>query len=114
MTRRTLLAAAGALVALAAACVGTGAAAPARTSHVDLPKSYQFQPSVITVPAGTTVTWTNEDTFTHSVRLVDQGDRVIGPMRPGQTVSYRFTTAGTYHYDCSLHPQDMRGAVIVT
>jgi plastocyanin len=47
-------------------------------------------------------------------RLIDLGNRIIGEMRPGQSVSYRFTNPGTYHYDCSLHPQDMRGMVIVT
>ena len=38
---------------------------PGRDDSVDLPKSYKFAPAAITVTAGTTVTWTNDDNFTH-------------------------------------------------
>ena len=67
-----------------------------------------------TWPAGTRVTWTNHDNFTHTVRLIDQGNRVVGTMSPGQSVTFTFSRPGTYRYDCSLHPQDMHGSVIVT
>ena len=96
-------------------CGGGGQpAAPVATSKVDLPRSYEFRPAVITVPAGTAVTWTNHDNFTHTVRLIDQGNRVLGTMSPGQSLTFTFTSRGTYRYDCSLHPQDMHGQVIVT
>lgn len=100
--------------AAAAACGGESPSPPVATTQVDLPKSYEFRPAAITVRADTTVTWTNHDNFTHTVRLIDQGDRVIGTMAPGQRVTYTFTSPGTYRYDCSLHPQDMRGQVVVT
>lgn len=103
-----------ALVALTLACGSTPSTIPVATNYVDLPRSYQFSPEVITVPAGTTVTWTNHDNFTHTVRLIDLGNRVIGTMSPGQSVSYTFTKPGTYRYDCSLHPHDMHGEVIIT
>ncbi|MDQ6778909.1 MAG: plastocyanin/azurin family copper-binding protein [Actinomycetota bacterium] len=35
-----------------------------------------------------------------------------GPIQPGQTKTFTFTTAGTYGYHCSLHPF-MTGTVIV-
>jgi plastocyanin len=91
----------------------TPAAEPVATDQVDLPKSYRFAPAAITVPAGTVVTWTNSDNFTHSVRLLDEGDTVL-IMRPGQTVSLTFATPGLHRYDCSFHPHDMRGTVAVT
>lgn len=97
-----------------AACAGSASpkAGPAATDHVDLPQSYLFSPADIVVKAGATVTWTNSDSFTHSVRLIDSG-QVAGIMKPGDTVRFTFATAGTYRYDCSFHPQNMKGTVTV-
>ena len=60
---------------------------------------------------GTTVTWTNNDNFTHSVRLLDTGETQF--MKPGESVTHAFATSGLYQYDCSLHPKDMQGSVLV-
>jgi len=115
---------AGALLFLFAvtlgACGGTGTAggaeaSPVATSTVDLPKSYKFAPVAITVAAGTTVTWTNDDNFSHSVHFLDgvlPGDPLV--MQPGQQQTFTFATAGTYRYECSFHPQNMKGTVVVT
>jgi plastocyanin len=109
-----------ALAAVAAACgsaIGgsTASASPVATTSVDLPPSYRFEPAAITVPAGSTVTWTNDDHFTHSVQLL-AGDLGTDPhlMEPGATASITFTEPGTYPYQCHLHPQDMQGTVTVT
>ena len=58
----------------------------------------------------TTVTWTNHDNFTHTVKVDGQADHKVGR---GDSVSIRFAKAGTYHYVCTLHSQDMHGTVIV-
>jgi plastocyanin len=99
--------------ALLAACSAGASAAPVATNHVDLPRSYKFAPADITVALGTTVTWTNNDQFTHSVRLIDDGGQVL-VMKPGESVSHTFEQPGLRHYDCSFHPHDMRGTVLVT
>jgi plastocyanin len=97
---------------LFAACSQTATpAAPVATNQVDLPRSYRFAPEDITVPTGTEVTWTNNDNFTHSVRLLDSGE--VQMMKPGESVSHTFTTPGLFRYDCSLHPKDMHGSVLV-
>ncbi len=96
-----------------AACARRAPDGPVATSRVDLPKSYQFAPGAITVPARTAVTWTNSDNFTHSVRLLDDGGAVL-QMSPGDSAHFVFTTPGLRHYDCSFHPHDMRGTVLVT
>ena len=85
------------------------------TSTVDLPPSYRFAPDAISVTAGTTVTWTNHDNFTHSVQFLD-GGLPTEPMlmQPGATTTFTFTTPGTYRYQCHLHPQNMQGTVAVT
>jgi plastocyanin len=96
---------------LLAACSQAAPAARVATNQVDLPRSYRFAPEDITVEVGTTVTWTNHDNFTHSVRLLDSGE--VQMMKPGESVSQTFPTAGLFRYDCSLHPKDMHGSVLV-
>ncbi len=115
---RGLPSAAGAVLLLAAlaltACGPSAAdASPVATSKVDLPPSYKFVPANITIPVGTTVTWTNNDNFTHSVRLLDDGGDVM-VMKPGESVTYTFDKPGLHHYDCSFHAQNMKGTVLVT
>ncbi|HEX9043649.1 MAG TPA: plastocyanin/azurin family copper-binding protein [Candidatus Limnocylindrales bacterium] len=105
-----------ALVLVLAGCAGAGAAAsPVSTSTVDLPPSYVFRPAAIVVHAGTTVTWTNHDNFTHSVQFLDGGlPTTPAVMDPGKATSFTFATPGVYHYQCSFHPQNMQGSVTVT
>lgn len=108
----------GLAVALGACGSGDRSAAgstPVATSTVDLPASYRFAPNAITVPAGTTVTWTNHDNFTHSVQFLDGGlPSEPLPLKPGETTTFTFASPGTYRYQCSLHPQQMQGSVAVT
>lgn len=99
---------------IVAACgESTQSPSPVPTNVVDLPKSYRFVPAAITVPAGTTVTWTNHDDFTHNIHLFDDGD-VTYTLKPGEAVSFTFTTEGLHRFECSLHPRDMQGSVLVT
>ena len=99
----------GGRTATAAASAGA-----VKTGTVDLPPSYLFKPDVIEVPAGTTVTWTNHDNFTHSVQVQGSGaDTSVHMMSPGQSAQITFSTPGTYAYVCTLHTQNMHGTVIV-
>ena len=100
-----------AMVALAGCAGGaTTNASPVATTTVDLPKSYKFVPASIVVDVGATVTWTNDDNFTHNVTFDGEAGKV---MKPGETVTHAFPTAGTFHYQCTLHPQNMQGTVTV-
>jgi plastocyanin len=98
---------------LLAACSPQAAPEPVATNQVDLPPSYKFEPAVIAVPDGTTVTWTNHDNFTHNVRLLDDGGEVLD-LPPGESVSFTFRGPGEHRYDCSFHPSDMSGVVVVS
>ena len=105
----------GLLILLAACGGGSGAKskeAPVRTNQVNLPKSYRFDPSVIQVKAGTTVTWTNEDDFPHNVHLLT-GNEVTKSLPVGGRTTLTFPKAGEFEYECSFHPQQMQGMVIV-
>jgi plastocyanin len=105
-----VLAVSGGLV-LAAGCGGSASAGePVATTEVTMAKSYRFEPRRITVEAGATVTWTNDDNFTHTVQVEGQPDHEV---EPGEKVSIRFDEPGTYAYVCTLHRRDMDGEVIV-
>lgn len=103
------------VISAAVGCAPAASASAVPTSQVNLPKSYRFDPPDITVPSGTTVSWTNNDNFPHSVQFLD-GGLPTEPltMQPGQGTQFTFSTAGTYHYQCSIHPQSMKGSVVVT
>ena len=109
-TRGLLHAAAAAAAVLAAGCGGSGTSTPVATTEVEMVKSYRFDPKVIEIDAGDTVTWTNEDNFTHTVQVEGQEDHKVGK---GESVSIKFDTPGTHHYVCTLHSKDMDGEVIV-
>lgn len=93
------------------ASAGTSAGTSAGKDMVVV-KDFSFEPSDLTVPAGTTVTWKFEDAAQHTVQFSQP--HVTSPaLSNGQTFSYRFTTPGTYSYICSIH-QYMHGTVTVT
>jgi plastocyanin len=110
VTRRLALAAALALVLVAAGCGDSESSEPVATTEVKMAKSYVFEPKTIEIEAGQTVTWTNDDNFTHTVQVDGQEDHKV---EQDESVSIAFDTPGTYHYVCTLHRQDMDGEVIV-
>ncbi|MEU9156083.1 plastocyanin/azurin family copper-binding protein [Streptomyces sp. NPDC048417] len=68
-------------------------------------KNFAFSPATVKVKAGTTVTWTNQDTDPHTVTSARTG----GPLHSAAltthaSYSYRFTKPGTYAYLCTIHP----------
>jgi plastocyanin len=115
MRRLGRLAVAVSVALLLAACAEGGGSTtdePVRTDRVVLPKSYRFEPEAIEIDAGTTVTWVNEDDFPHNVHLLDGSDRTE-PLPVGVQASITFEEPGTIEYECSLHPQQMQGRVLV-
>ena len=73
--------------------------------------NFSFLPATITIPAGTTVKWTNRDDIPHTVVNDDQRFESKA-LDTDQSYSYTFTKPGTYSYFCSIHPE-MTGKVIV-
>jgi plastocyanin len=101
--------------ALAVAVLSAGftfSTAPAQAAAAEVKIDHHaFIPQRITVKAGTTVTWTNDDDTPHTVasstklfksKALDTGDKF----------SFTFTTPGAYQYFCSVHPY-MTGAIVV-
>lgn len=77
-----------------------------------------FSPSIDTVAAGSTVTWTNDDGFAHTVTSspgsADTYDS--GNVASSGTYPHTFNNPGTYAYYCQLHgtpSSGMRGTIVV-
>lgn len=108
------------------ACSG-GATGPASTPDTDPAAGggtqvaiddFAFRPETVTVPAGTTITWSNDDATAHTVTAGDEDEPDpdtfdLAVDEQGQTVAFTFDEAGTYAYYCELHPF-MTGVVEVT
>ncbi|HEX3286214.1 MAG TPA: plastocyanin/azurin family copper-binding protein [Mycobacterium sp.] len=73
---------------------------------------FKFNPATLTIPAGTTVTWTNQDEEPHTIAAKDGSFHSPGLDTHG-SYSFTFTTPGSYDYICSIHPF-MTGTVVVT
>jgi amicyanin len=71
-----------------------------------------FEADNITVPVGSTIVWENRDDTPHNVVAVAGGFRSPA-LDTEDKFSFKFDTAGTFDYFCSLH-SFMKGRVIVT
>lgn len=92
-------------------------------------KLLQFSPKTLSVKAGTTVTWSEDEPITHTVTSgkvtgVDPNTSLRSGQTPdgmfdhkfakqGDTFSYKFNTPGTYSYFCSIH-FGMNASITVT
>jgi plastocyanin len=86
---------------------------PVSTNTVVLTDQDAFSPIVTQVRAGTTVSWTNHDTDTHTVTFMPAMMMSGSILGPGDSFSYTFSSPGTYNYLCMYH-QGMIGRVVVT
>lgn len=89
---------------------------PALISTIVIPTGNAYQqesssyiPEKPTVFRGTTVSWVNHDSVTHTVQSQDGLGNVISLfnsdiLQPGDEFSYKFNDPGLYDYLCTLHP----------
>jgi plastocyanin len=120
VARRALAAAAGVLLALGAA--GGFAQQPASeqpaqqqaaaTNEAEISiKAFQFVPAILTVKAGTAVTWVNHDEEPHNVVSLERVFRSKA-IDGGEKFTAVLDKPGTYNYLCAVHPH-MRGKIVV-
>jgi plastocyanin len=80
-------------------------------------QNIQFDPAEVTVNAGETVTWTNDEAVAHDVDGSGPGgDFSSGPeggMNEGDEFAFTFDEPGTYDYVCRVHAPGMAGTVTV-
>jgi plastocyanin len=102
-----LLLLAGLTQVLAGETAVKAAASPA-TVNID---NFAFAPATLTVTAGTTVTWKNEDDSPHRIGDKD-GTFKSAALDTDDTFSHTFGAPGEYPYICTIHPY-MVGKIIV-
>jgi len=93
----------------------THAAAPADNApHAIEVKidNFSFGPMTLSVPSGTTVTWTNNDDVPHTVVSDDHATFKSPALDTGEKFSFTFDKPGKYAYFCSVHPK-MTAQVVV-
>ncbi len=73
--------------------------------------SVAFSTPSLTIAAGDTVTWVNNDAAVHNV-TADDGSWSSGLLTAGASFSHTFTDPGVYTYSCTLHP-GMTGTIVV-
>jgi plastocyanin len=98
---------------LLASVVGLGAAAVAlaAVTRVVAIKPAGFSPDTRTIQTGDSIRWRNDDTVNHQV-VADNGHFASPVLRPGQTYTREFGTAGTFRYRDALEPAE-RGTIVV-
>lgn len=81
-------------------------------THINM-QNFAYQYTNIQVRAGTTVTWTNQDSAPHSITFKN-GMKDSGLLSQGQSFSYTFNTPGTYQYYCTVHPYMVATVTVVS
>jgi plastocyanin len=81
-------------------------------------KDIQFEPKDLTVNAGETITFTNDESIPHDVHKQSGpgGDFASGPdggMQEGDTFELTLDTPGKYEYVCNVHAPGMAGTITV-
>ncbi len=96
-------------IGLSVAVLGVQTAEPAQEQAVVHMTGYSFKPQMLTVAAGDTVVFENDDDVTHDV----SADAFkSGDITSGKSWKYTFTKSGVYQYVCTYHP-GMSGTITV-
>jgi plastocyanin len=80
------------------------------------PGHYLFQPSSITITAGTVVVWIDNSDAPHTVTSDSGAPSAFNTTQnvtQGKTFALQFNQAGTYHYHCNIHPTTMKAVITV-
>jgi plastocyanin len=86
--------------------------APARAADTTVTiDNFTFSPGRLTVKAGTTVTWVNQDDIPHTVTSDTKAFK-SNALDTDDKFTFTFATPGIHEYFCSLHPH-MTGTVVV-
>jgi plastocyanin len=120
-----------AILILAMACGGSSSSPPASPSPTPSPTptpgvpsssvvipvgaeslgNRAFVPDNVNITVGTTVTWMNTDSTSHT-STADGAGWNSGTLAPGRQFSFAFQIAGTFPYHCTIHP-GMVGTIVV-
>ena len=89
-------------VSLVAGLLLAAPATAATTKTVSI-KRAAFSPATVSIVAGDSIRWRNDDTRDHQI-VSTTGAFASPVLRPGRTYTFRFDVAGTYRYRDALNP----------
>lgn len=75
-------------------------------------RDYLYKPATITVPAGTTIAFTNHDSTPHTATSRESGAFESGSIDTDATGEVRLEESGTFAFYCLFHPF-MKGTIII-
>ncbi len=87
----------------------TGTAPATQASNTITISNFTFNPDILAVKVGTTVTWVNQDNIEHTINSDDFSSTNL---KNGDKFEFTFSKKGIFDYFCSIHPA-MRGQIIV-
>ena len=90
---------------------GYGASNPPAAANTIYLSGMVFSPATLTIKAGTTVTWNNNDNTAHTV-TADDNSFDSGNLAAGKTYTRTFNAMGSYPYHCTIH-SGMTGTIVV-
>jgi len=93
----------------AAVCATAEAPADANVT-VDI-KDFAYAPEPVVAKVGDVIAWTNSDSVPHTASLMD-GSCTTDQLATGITGALVFNVAGTYTYQCNVHPSQMKDYTI--
>jgi plastocyanin len=99
-------------VTLIATQAATAAAPGVTTSATKMVSidHFEFHPHTLNITKGTKVVFSNSSGTAHTA--TDGGAFDTGHIKPGHSVTVRFTQKGTFSYHCEIHPF-MHGKIVV-
>jgi plastocyanin len=98
---------------LGGAVLATALAAHAGPAPITIKiDNFTYNPGTLVIPAGTTVTWVNEDDVPHTTVSDDHKSFRSKPLDTDDKYSFTFASPGVYPYFCSIHPH-MTAKIIV-
>ena len=98
-------------VAAATTAVGANSTAAGGSTADIAIVDLAFTPATLTIKPGTTVRFTNNDSFGHTVTAKDNSYN-SDTIAAGTSYTHRYDTAGSYEYRCTIHSR-MSGTIVV-
>lgn len=90
---------------------GMGSTRPPAGGAVTI-RDYTYEPAAVTVPKGSTVTFTNRDSTPHTATSKESGLFESGSLGTGKSSQVVLDESGTFAYYCLFHPF-MKGTIVV-
>lgn len=99
-------------IILAAGVMSLALSSVLAASHTVAVVNFEYQPATITIVAGDDVRWENLSGSYHTV-TADDGSFDSRPFARDEPYSAVFEMAGTFAYHCDIHPETMKGTIVV-